>query len=46
MEMGGFDVFAAMDLDLQKAAERVLKEGVKRLAPGVLEASATVCADS
>jgi 1A family penicillin-binding protein len=35
VEMGGIDVFAAMDLDLQKTAERVLKNGVKRLAPGL-----------
>jgi 1A family penicillin-binding protein len=43
VEMGGMDVFAAMDLDLQKTAEQVLKDGVKRLSPGLQ--GALVCMD-
>ncbi len=33
IEMGGLDVIAAMDLNLQRLAERVLKEGVRRVSP-------------
>ncbi|BDU78092.1 transglycosylase domain-containing protein [Mesoterricola sediminis] len=33
VERGGLEVFAALDLELQKAAERTLREGVKRLSP-------------
>jgi 1A family penicillin-binding protein len=43
VEMGGIDVFAAMDLDLQKTAERVLKDGIKRLSPGLQ--GALICMD-
>jgi 1A family penicillin-binding protein len=43
VEMGGMDVFAAMDLDLQRAAEKVLKDGVKRLLPRLQ--GALVCMD-
>jgi 1A family penicillin-binding protein len=43
VEMGGIDVFAAMDLELQKTAERILKDGIKRLAPGLQ--GALICMD-
>jgi len=43
VEQGGLEVIAALDLDLQKAAEKTLKEGVKRLAPGLQ--GALVCLD-
>ena len=33
IETGGIDVTAAMDLDLQKLAEKTLSEGVKRISP-------------
>jgi len=33
IEQGGLDVIAAMDLNLQRLAERVLREGVGRLSP-------------
>jgi 1A family penicillin-binding protein len=33
IEQGGLDVIAAMDLDLQRLAERVLREGVRRISP-------------
>ncbi|MRR16022.1 MAG: PBP1A family penicillin-binding protein [Deltaproteobacteria bacterium] len=31
IELGGLDVIAAMDLDLQRLAQRVLKEGVRKV---------------
>jgi len=43
VERGGLDVFTAMDLGLQKQAEQVLRDGVKRLAPGLQ--GALVCLD-
>jgi 1A family penicillin-binding protein len=43
VERGGLDVFAALDLDLQKQAERALKEGVRRLSPDLQ--GALVCMD-
>ena len=33
IETGGIDVTAAMDLDLQRLAEKTLSEGVKRISP-------------
>ena len=33
IEQGGLDVIAAMDLNLQRLAERVLREGVRRISP-------------
>ncbi|GLI38942.1 penicillin-binding protein 1A [Geobacter hydrogenophilus] len=33
IEQGGLEVTAAMDLNLQKLAEKTLKEGVKRISP-------------
>ena len=33
IEQGGLDVIAAMDLNLQRLAERVLQEGVRRISP-------------
>jgi 1A family penicillin-binding protein len=33
IEQGGVDVTAAMDLNLQKLAEKTLREGVKRISP-------------
>ena len=43
VEQGGMEVIAALDLDLQHQAERTLREGVKRLAPGLQ--GALVCVD-
>ncbi len=43
VEQGGLEVIAALDLDLQHVAERTLREGVKRLAPGLQ--GALVCLD-
>ncbi|WP_372342196.1 transglycosylase domain-containing protein [Geothrix sp. PMB-07] len=43
VEQGGLEVIAAMDLDLQRLAEQTLKEGVKRLSPGLQ--GALVCLD-
>jgi len=43
IEQGGLDVFAALDLDLQKQAEQTLRDGVKRVAPGLQ--GALVCMD-
>jgi 1A family penicillin-binding protein len=43
VEMGGIDVFATMDLDLQKTAEKVLKDEVRRLSPELQ--GALVCMD-
>ncbi len=33
IEQGGLDVITAMDLNLQRLAERVLREGVRRISP-------------
>jgi penicillin-binding protein 2D len=33
IEQGGLDIITAMDLNLQKLAERVLREGVRRISP-------------
>ncbi len=33
IELGGLDITAALDLNLQKFAEKTLKEGVKRISP-------------
>jgi len=33
IEQGGLEVIAAMDLNLQRLAERVLREGVGRISP-------------
>ncbi len=33
IEQGGLEVIAAMDLNLQRLAERVLREGVRRISP-------------
>jgi penicillin-binding protein 2D len=35
IEQGGLDVIAAMDLNLQKLAERVLREGIGRISPNL-----------
>ena len=43
VERGGMEVIAALDLDLQKKAEEVLRAGVKRLAPKLQ--GALVCMD-
>ncbi|HEY3270470.1 MAG TPA: PBP1A family penicillin-binding protein [Geothrix sp.] len=43
VEQGGLEVIAALDLDLQRQAERTLRDGVKRLAPGLQ--GALVCLD-
>ncbi|MEA5113629.1 MAG: PBP1A family penicillin-binding protein [Geobacteraceae bacterium] len=42
-EQGGLEVIAAMDLKLQKTAEKALSEGVKRLSPGLQ--GALLCLD-
>ncbi len=42
-ELGGLEVIAAMDLKLQKTAEKALSEGVKRLSPDLQ--GALVCMD-
>ena len=44
IEQGGLEVTAALDLNLQKAAEKMVREGVKRLSPGLQ--GALVCLDS
>ncbi len=43
LEGGGLEVTASLDLDLQRLAERVISEGVKRLAPGLQ--GALLCLD-
>ncbi len=43
IEQGGFQVMAAMDLNLQKRAEQILSEGVKRIAPDLQ--GALLCLD-
>ena len=43
IEQGGLEVTAALDLNLQKAAEKMVREGVKRLSPGLQ--GALVCLD-
>lgn len=43
VEQGGLEVIAAMDLDLQRLAEQTLRDGVKRLSPGLQ--GALVCLD-
>ena len=43
VEQGGLEVIAALDLDLQHVAEQTLRDGVKRLAPGLQ--GALVCLD-
>ena len=43
VEQGGLEVFATMDLNLQKLAEEVLRDGVRRLAPDMQ--GALVCMD-
>jgi 1A family penicillin-binding protein len=43
VEQGGLDVFAAMDLDLQKKADQALRDGVRRLGPDLQ--GALVCMD-
>jgi 1A family penicillin-binding protein len=43
IESGGLEVTAALDLNLQKQAEQALREGVKRIAPGMQ--GALVCLD-
>jgi len=43
IEQGGLEVTAAMDLKLQKLAEQSLREGVKRISPGLQ--GALVCLD-
>ncbi|MGA2083109.1 MAG: PBP1A family penicillin-binding protein [Holophaga sp.] len=43
IEQGGLEVTAALDLGLQKQAERAVGEGVKRLSPGLQ--GALVCLD-
>jgi len=43
IEQGGLEVTAALDLELQKTAEQVLREGVKRVSPGLQ--GALVCLD-
>jgi 1A family penicillin-binding protein len=35
IEQGGLDIIAAMDLSLQKLAERVLREGIGRISPSL-----------
>jgi 1A family penicillin-binding protein len=43
VEMGGIEVIAAMDLDLQKNAEQVLRDGVRHLSPQLQ--GALICID-
>jgi membrane carboxypeptidase/penicillin-binding protein len=43
IEQGGLEVTAALDLNLQKQAEQALREGVKRVSPGLQ--GALVCLD-
>jgi len=43
VEQGGLEVIAALDLNLQHKAEQTLREGVRRLAPGLQ--GALVCLD-
>lgn len=43
VEIGGIEVIAAMDLDLQKQAEQALRNGVRRISP--LLQGALVCMD-
>lgn len=43
VEQGGLEVIAALDLDLQHKAEQTLRDGIKRLAPGLV--GALVCLD-
>ena len=43
LEQGGLDVFTCMDLELQRHAELVLRDGVKRLAPDLQ--GALLCLD-
>jgi len=43
IDQGGLDVTAALDLNLQKQAEQVLREGVKRISPKLQ--GALVCLD-
>jgi 1A family penicillin-binding protein len=44
IESGGLEVTAALDLNLQKQAEQALREGVKRISPGLQ--GALVCLDA
>jgi len=43
IEQGGLEVTTAMDLKMQKAAEKVLREGVKRISPELQ--GALICLD-
>ena len=43
IDQGGLEVTAALDLNLQKHAEQVLREGVKRISPGLQ--GALLCLD-
>ncbi len=43
VEQGGLEVTAALDLDLQKQAEQLLREGVKRISPELQ--GALICMD-
>jgi 1A family penicillin-binding protein len=43
VELGGLEVIAALDLDLQHKAEQTLRDGVQRLSPGLQ--GALVCLD-
>jgi 1A family penicillin-binding protein len=44
IEQGGLEVTAALDLELQKQAEQALRDGVRRISPGLQ--GALVCLDS
>jgi 1A family penicillin-binding protein len=44
IELGGLDVIAALDLNLQKQAEQMLRDGVKRVSPQLQ--GALICLDS
>jgi 1A family penicillin-binding protein len=44
IEQGGLDVITAMDLNMQKEAEQVLRDGVKRISPDLQ--GALLCLDS